>query len=126
MISISSTVILMVIVPPLVHFLRPYYRREAVRSLVAEEDMVNGDEVESETSDRLHVHLAVVACVIAAVSLLGAVASTTTRTLILCKRSIVILFVDRLTSVIQRERSLDLLLFMVLRSVAWSPDLLIH
>ena len=68
----------MAIVPHLVRFLRPYYRRKAARYLVAEEDMINGDEVESETSDHLHVHLAVVACVIAAVSLLGAIASTTT------------------------------------------------
>ena len=116
----------MVIVPPLVHFLHPYYRRKAVRSLVAEEDMVNDDEVESETSDRLHVHLAVVACVIAAVSLLGAAAFMTTRALFVCKRSIMILFVYRLTRVTQRGLSLDSLLYMVQRSAAWSPDPLIH
>ncbi|KAF8553674.1 MFS general substrate transporter [Imleria badia] len=81
-VSVSSTIFLMVIVPSLVCFLRPYYRREIKRSLLAEEDMINCEELESETSDHLHVHLAVASCVVKAVSFLILAASTTNRALI--------------------------------------------
>jgi len=82
--AISSTIVLAVIVPQLIRFLRRYYRREIVRSLLTEEDMINGEEVELETSDHLHVHLAFVSCVISAIVFVGAAVSTTTRALIFC------------------------------------------
>lgn len=81
----------MLIVPPLVHFLRPYYSRRITRSLLVEEDTSNGEELELETSDHLDVHLAFVSCVIAAFFYLSAATFTTTQTLIFCKYSVTIL-----------------------------------
>ncbi|KAF8133298.1 major facilitator superfamily domain-containing protein [Boletus edulis] len=81
--SVSRTIFLMVIVPPLLRFLRSYYHRKIIRPLHEEEDIVNDEELEFETSDHLHVHLAAASCVMTAISLLGAAASPTSRTLIL-------------------------------------------
>ena len=105
------------IVPQLLRLLRPYYRREIIRSLLTEEDMNNGEELELETSDHLHVHLAFVACVISAVAFLGAAVSTTTRALIFCKSSLTSL-VRLLTGVTQAGFGLDLSRSMVLRPAA--------
>ena len=53
-------IILVVIVLLLVRLLRPYYRTEA--------RVINGEAVESVSSDHLHVHLAVALCAIIAMS----------------------------------------------------------
>ncbi|KAG6379281.1 hypothetical protein JVT61DRAFT_11736 [Boletus reticuloceps] len=82
-VSVSRTIFLMVIVPPLLRFLRPYYHRKTIHPLHGEEDIVNDEELEFETSDHLHVHLAAASCVMTAISLLGAAASPTSRMLIL-------------------------------------------
>lgn len=78
-------IILVLILPALVRFLRPYYSRRTIRSLPAERDINNGEELELETSDNLDVHLAVVSCVITAISFLSAAASRTVQALIFCK-----------------------------------------
>lgn len=80
---------LTLIVPSLVRLLRPYYRRKIIRS---EEDLVNGEELASETSDHLHVHLAIMSCVISGIVFLGLATSTTNRALIFCKSSSTFLF----------------------------------
>ncbi|KAG8214857.1 MFS general substrate transporter [Butyriboletus roseoflavus] len=82
-IAVSGTIVMMLILPALVHLLRPYYSRRIIRSLPTEEDTGNGEEPELETSDRLDVHLAFVACVVAAIFALSAAASRTSQALIL-------------------------------------------
>ena len=94
----------MVIVPSLVRFLRPYYRREIKCSLLVEEDMIDYGELESETSDHLHVHLAVASCVVKAVSFLILAASTTNRALIICKSSLTMF--SFVCSLVQLSRNL--------------------
>ncbi|KAN0087881.1 Major facilitator superfamily domain containing protein [Tylopilus felleus] len=81
-VAVSSTIVLMAIVPSLVRFLRPYYRRKIIRSLLAGEDVIHNEALESEASDRLDVHLAFMSCVAAAVFYLSAAASKTSTTLI--------------------------------------------
>ncbi|KAN0087878.1 Major facilitator superfamily domain containing protein [Tylopilus felleus] len=78
--SVSSTIALMVIVPQLVRFLGPHYRRKILRS--EEEGMLGREGRELEISDRLHVHLAVASCIISAVAVLGAGTATTQGTFI--------------------------------------------
>ncbi|KAF8423724.1 major facilitator superfamily domain-containing protein [Boletus edulis BED1] len=82
-VAVSGTIALTVILPPLVRLLRPYYPRKIASSLLAEEDTINGEEPESETSDRLDVHLVFVSCVYMAVFYLTAAASDTSQALIL-------------------------------------------
>ncbi|KAF8553673.1 MFS general substrate transporter [Imleria badia] len=81
-VTLSSTIFLMVIVPLLLRFLRPYYCREIVCSFLAEEETTNCEELESEPSDDLHIHLTVASCIIRAVSFLILAASTTNRALL--------------------------------------------
>lgn len=54
--------------------------------------MVNSEELALETSDHLHVHLAIVSCVISGIVYLGLATSTTNRALIFCKSSRAFLF----------------------------------
>ena len=76
----------MVIVPPLVRFLGQYYHREVVSSFLAEEEeTINCEEPESETSDDLHLHLTIASCLIRAASFLILVTFMTNQALIFCK-----------------------------------------
>ena len=83
-------IVLTVIVPPLFRFLRPYYSRRTTCSPVADEGLSSSEGSAVETSDHLDVHLAFVACVIAAIALLCAAASTTNLAMILCKGAVTI------------------------------------
>lgn len=118
----------MAIVPSLVRFLRPYYRRKIIRSLLAVEDVIHNEALESEASDRLDVHLAFMSCVAAAVFYLSAAASKTSTTLIFCKSSTLSdhLFPRLLTGVTQLLFALDWSPYTPLRHVAWSPDRSTH
>ncbi|KAH7885072.1 MFS general substrate transporter [Phlebopus sp. FC_14] len=81
--SISSVFTLTIVVPLLVRFLRPFFQRRVIHSAAQEEMLANdADTVESETSDRLDVHLGFVSWVICGVAYLCAVASTTDAGLI--------------------------------------------
>lgn len=99
--SVSSTIALMVIVPQLVRFLGPHYRRKILRS--EEEGMLGREGRELEISDCLHVHLAVASCIISAVAVLGAGTATTQGTFIFCKPSTIMSFVRRLTGRYRRN-----------------------
>ncbi|KIJ62966.1 hypothetical protein HYDPIDRAFT_41647 [Hydnomerulius pinastri MD-312] len=82
-INISAVFTLTTILPPLLRYLRPFYKRQLLRS-AAGEALTNGDAiiVESETSDLLDVHTTFVAWIIAAFAFLCAAASTTNQGLV--------------------------------------------
>lgn len=77
-------IVLTVIAPSLIRFLRPYYSRRTIRPSLAEEGPCESQEPKLETSDRLDVHLAFASCVIVAAFLLCTAVSTTKLTLIVC------------------------------------------
>ncbi|KAF9219153.1 MFS general substrate transporter [Gyrodon lividus] len=81
--STSSVFILTVIVPPLIRFLRPFYKRQPIRLHSASQHPCDdAGPLESETSDRLDVHMTFVSWLIGAISYLCAAASTTNQGLV--------------------------------------------
>lgn len=112
-------IVLTVIAPSLIRFLRPYYSRRTIRPSLAEEGPCESQEPKLETSDRLDVHLAFASCVIVAAFLLCTAVSTTKLTLIVCTcLHIMILSVHLLTCMIQPPFSWDVALCIRLRSAA--------
>ena len=83
--------VLVVIVPLLIRFLRPYYSQQNEYYPLAVGDFSDSEEPELGNSDRLDVHLAFVACVIVAIFFLCIAISTTKLALIVCKCSATIL-----------------------------------
>lgn len=88
-------IVLSIIVPRLVRFLRPYYRRSSAPCPPADEGLSNGATSTPKTSDHLDVHLAFVSYVIAAIAFLCAAASTTRLWINLCKGSEAMVFFVR-------------------------------
>ena len=83
-------IVLTVIVPPLIRFLRPFYGPSALCSNLVDESATNSEAPKPRTSDYLDVHLTFASCIILAAFFLCAAASTTKSALILCKASILI------------------------------------
>ena len=77
--------VLAVIVPALIRFLRPYYNQQVAYYPLSDGGFSDGEEPELENLERVDVHLAFASCVIIAVFFVCAALSTTKLALSICK-----------------------------------------